>query len=109
MLDLSFDLADTLDVKARLSFDPGDGRLGYLAQPRHAFRGEDLHLEPFLKAVFFGPDAAHRGTGVTGNHKFRTVRHKGLGVRGRLTPNALPLTFSSHPYVPTRLPHAPTR
>ena len=66
--NFALDLANTLDVKARLLANARDGGFGDSAESRPTFGGENFYIQPFLKAIFFGPDTAHFRPGVTRNH-----------------------------------------
>ena len=68
MLDLGFDLANALHVEARFFANARDRRLGHFAESSQALGREDLHVEPFLKTIFLGPDAAHLRPRITRDH-----------------------------------------
>src|SRR5262245_3619752 len=88
MLDLRFDGTNPFDVEARFLADARDRRLGNLAELSQAFGGENLHVEPFLKAILFGPDAADLRWRVTRDHAW-TMPFFGSKVQGSKTYGAV--------------------
>jgi hypothetical protein len=59
---------DPVYVETRLPADVLRSPLGYLTNLRKRFTCQDLHTEPRLELVFFGPNEAHWFSGISVNH-----------------------------------------
>ena len=68
--DFGFDLVDAVDGKGSLVADGVGGGLGDEAEFGEGLGGGDLDGEPAAVLVFVGPDAAHSGACVAGNHRY---------------------------------------
>src|SRR5262245_24626590 len=88
MLDLRLDGTNPFDVEARFLANARDCRLRNLAELSQAFGGENLDVEPFLKAILFGPDAADLRWRVTRDHALK-MPFFGSKVQGSKTYNTV--------------------
>ncbi len=68
VLDLGFDRADALHIKARFFANARDGGFGNFSEARQTLGSKNFDLEPFLKTIFFRPNVAHLRPGVTRDH-----------------------------------------
>ena len=68
--DFGFDLVDAVDGEVALVADGVGGGLGDEAERGEGLGGGDFDGEPAAVLVFVGPDAAHGGAGVAGDHAF---------------------------------------
>lgn len=84
VLDLCLDGVDALDGEVALVADGIGGLLRDEAEARECLGGGGLHLEPAAVLVLVGPDAAHSGACVAGNHVFPClIGEKPVRVGGR--------------------------
>lgn len=70
MTDFGFDLVDAVYGEGSLVTDGVGGGLGDEAEFGEGLRGGDLDSEPAAVFVLVGPDAAHRGASVAGDHRY---------------------------------------
>ena len=70
MTDFGFDLVDAVYSEGSLVTDGVGGGLGDEAEFGEGLRGGDLDSEPAAVFVLVGPDAAHRGASVAGDHRY---------------------------------------
>jgi hypothetical protein len=85
MFDGSLDLANAHDLETSILFDARNRCLGHFTEAGETLRSQNLDVEPLLKTIFLGPDAAHFRPGVTRDHGVSAVlRITGRGAEMRL-------------------------